>query len=193
MHVDAFVAEVVRRCGRVEILMNNAAISNVTPFLDVTEDEFDTVLRNNLKSVFLCGQAVAREMIQRGTHGVIINMSSMTAALATPMQAAYGAGKDRINFLTRVMAIAVSKYGIRVNAIGAGTILTELARAVVLADEASDQHTLARIPLRPCGEPEEIAAVASFLASDDASYITGQTIYPDGGRLALNYSVPVES
>jgi NAD(P)-dependent dehydrogenase (short-subunit alcohol dehydrogenase family) len=190
--VDALVAEVISRFGRIDVLMNNAAITSVTPFLDVTEDEFDTVIRNNLKSVFLCGQAVARDMVRRGIAGAIINMSSITALLATPTQAAYGSSKGGINSLTKVMAVALAEHGIRVNAIGPGTILTNLARAVVLADDTSRRRTLSRIPLRRCGEPKEVASIAAFLASDDASYLTGQTIYPDGGRLSLNYTVPVD-
>ena len=90
------------------------------------------------------------------------------------------------------MALALAPHGIRVNAIGPGTISTEMARAAVLSDDAARRRILSRTPLGRLGEPEEIAAVAAFLASDDASYLTGQTIYPDGGRLGLNYTVPVD-
>jgi NAD(P)-dependent dehydrogenase (short-subunit alcohol dehydrogenase family) len=96
-----------------------------------------------------------------------------------------------VNQLTKVAALALAPHRIRVNAIGPGTILTEMARAAVLTNDESRRRILSRSPLGRCGEPEEVAAIAAFLASDDASYVTGQTIYPDGGRLALNYTVPV--
>jgi glucose 1-dehydrogenase len=190
--VDRFIGDIESRFGRIDVFVNNAGITNVTPFLDVTEEEFDRVLSINLKSVFLCGQRAAKGMIAKGIKGSIVNMSSITALLATPTQAAYGSSKGGINSLTKVMSVALAEYGIRVNAIGPGTILTDLARQVVLADDTSRKRTLSRIPLRRCGEPEEVATIATFLASSDASYLTGQTIYPDGGRLALNYTVPVD-
>ena len=111
--------------------------------------------------------------------------------MAIPGLAAYGASKGGINQLTRVMAIELAPHNIRVNAIGPGTILTELARKAVLGDKASRHKVLSRTPVGRAGEPEEIASVAAFLAGADASYITGQIIYPDGGRMALNYTVPV--
>jgi len=96
-----------------------------------------------------------------------------------------------VNQLTKVMALALAPHGIRVNGIGPGTIATEMARAAVLGSEESRRKILSRTPLGRLGEPEEVAAIAAFLAGDDASYLTGQTIYPDGGRLGLNYTVPV--
>jgi NAD(P)-dependent dehydrogenase (short-subunit alcohol dehydrogenase family) len=118
-------------------------------------------------------------------------MSSVNAVLAIPNQIPYVVSKGGVNQLTKVTAMALAPHGIRVNAIGPGTILTEMAKAAVLQSDEARRKILSRSPLGRCGEPEEIAAVAAFLASDDASYITGQTIYPDGGRLALNYTVPV--
>jgi len=117
--------------------------------------------------------------------------SESSAVLAIPNQIPYVVSKGGVNQLTKVTAIALASHGIRVNAIGPGTILTEMAKVAVLQNEEARRKILSRSPLGRCGEPEEIAAVAAFLASDDASYITGQTIYPDGGRLALNYTVPV--
>ena len=150
------------------------------------------MLAVNLKSMFLCGQAVARAMVKRGIRGSIVNMSSANAVVAIPNQVPYVVSKGGINQLTKVMAVALAPHGIRVNAIGPGTILTELSKQAVLTDDAARRKILSRTPLGRCGEPEEVAAVAAFLASDDASYLTGQTIYPDGGRLALNYTVPVD-
>jgi NAD(P)-dependent dehydrogenase (short-subunit alcohol dehydrogenase family) len=189
--VEAIVQHALTRHGRVDILVNNAGITHACEFLDLEEEDFDRVLAVNLKSMFLCGQAVARAMVKAGIRGAIVNMSSANAVLAIPNQVAYVVSKGGINQLTKVMAVALAPHGIRVNAIGPGTILTELSKQAVLTDDAARRKILSRTPLGRCGEPEEIASVAAFLASDDASYLTGQTIYPDGGRLALNYTVPV--
>jgi NAD(P)-dependent dehydrogenase (short-subunit alcohol dehydrogenase family) len=188
--VDAMVAATLAAFGQVDILVNNAGVTHAADFLDLTEDDFDRVLRVNLKSMFLCSQAVAREMVKRRT-GSIINMSSVNAELAIPNQIPYVVSKGGINQLTRVASISLAQHGIRVNGIGPGTILTELAKQAVLGSPEARHTILSRTPLGRCGEPEEIAAIAAFLASDDASYITGQTLYADGGRMALNYTVPV--
>jgi len=189
--VDALIAATLAAFGQVDILVNNAGVTHAADFLDLAEEDFDRVLRINLKSMFLCSQAVAREMVKRGT-GCIINMSSVNAELAIPNQVPYVISKGGVNQLTRVASIGLAQYGIRVNAIGPGTILTELAKKAVLASPEARHTILSRTPLGRCGEPEEVAAIAAFLASDDASYITGQTLYADGGRMALNYTVPVK-
>jgi NAD(P)-dependent dehydrogenase (short-subunit alcohol dehydrogenase family) len=118
-------------------------------------------------------------------------MSSVNAVLAIPNQVPYVVSKGAINQLTKVMSVALAPKGIRVNGIGPGTILTELARTAVLGNKEAERKILSRTPLGRMGEPAEVAQVAVFLASDESSYLTGQTIYPDGGRLALNYTVPV--
>ena len=188
--VDTMVAATLAAFGRIDILINNAGVTHAADFLDLTEDDFDRVLRINLKSMFLCSQAVARDMVTRQS-GCIINMSSVNAELTIPNQIPYVVSKGGVNQLTRVASIGLAQHGIRVNAIGPGTILTELAKQAVLASPEARHTILSRTPLGRCGEPEEIAAIAAFLASDDASYITGQTLYADGGRMALNYTVPV--
>jgi NAD(P)-dependent dehydrogenase (short-subunit alcohol dehydrogenase family) len=118
-------------------------------------------------------------------------MSSANAVVAIPNQVPYVVSKGGINQLTKVMAISLAAHGIRVNGIGPGTIATELARQAVLGSEEAKRKILSRTPMGRLGEPSEVASIAAFLVSDDASYLTGQTIYPDGGRLALNYTVPV--
>ncbi|HEU4372635.1 MAG TPA: SDR family oxidoreductase, partial [Telluria sp.] len=160
-------------------------------FLDLHEDDFDRVLRINLKSMFLCGQAAAREMVKQQS-GSIINMSSVNSELAIPNQVPYVVSKGGVNQLTKVMALNLAPHGIRVNGIGPGTILTELAKKAVLGSPEARHTILSRTPMGRCGEPAEVASIAAFLASDDASYMTGQTIYADGGRMALNYTVPVK-
>jgi NAD(P)-dependent dehydrogenase (short-subunit alcohol dehydrogenase family) len=189
--VDAMVAATLAAFGRIDILINNAGVTHAANFLDVCEEDFDRVMRINLKSMFLCGQAVARVMVKQHS-GAIINMSSVNAELAIPNQVPYVVSKGAINQLTKVMSLNLVEYGIRVNGIGPGTILTELAKQAVMSSPESRHTILSRTPMGRCGEPEEVASIAAFLASDDASYMTGQTLYVDGGRLALNYTVPVK-
>lgn len=185
------VQTAVARFGAVDVLLNNAGVTHAADFLDLAEADFDRVLGVNLKSYFLFGQAAARWMRDGGRPGAsIINMSSVNALLAIPSQIPYAVSKGGVNQLTRVMAVALAPHGIRVNAIGPGTIATELARKAVLGSPAAERMILSRTPLGRLGEPDEVAKVAVFLASDDASYLTGQTVYPDGGRLILNYTMP---
>jgi glucose 1-dehydrogenase len=180
----------VTNLGEIDILVNNAGIVHKADFLDLKEEDFDRVMRVNLKGAFLCGQAVAKRMVARveagGEAGTIINMSSINAIFGLPEQLAYSVSKGGLSQLTRTMAIALAKWGIRVNAIGPGSIQTDMLSAVNTDAEAR-KTILSRTPLGRIGEPAEIASIASFLASRDASYITGQTIYADGGRLPLSY------
>ncbi|HXZ50189.1 MAG TPA: SDR family oxidoreductase [Usitatibacter sp.] len=189
--VVAAVDEAVAAFGRLDVLVANAGIVHAADFLDLEEADFDRVLAVNLKGVFLAGQAAARQMVRQGGGGAIVNMSSVNAVVAIPNQVPYVVSKGGINQLTKVMALALAPHGIRVNAVGPGTILTELAKGAVLGNREAERRILSRTPLGRLGEPEEVARAAAFLASDDASYLTGQAIYPDGGRLALNYTVPV--
>ena len=189
--VDAMIEFAVAAFGRLDCVVANAGIVHSCDFLDLAEEDFDRVLRVNLKGVFLTGQAAARQMVAQGTGGTIVNMSSVNAVMAIPNQVPYTVAKGGLNQLTRIMALALADAGIRVNAIGPGTILTDLAM-VVMKDAEAKRKILSRTPLGRCGEPDEIAAIALFLASDESSYITGQCIYADGGRLALNYTVPVK-
>ncbi len=185
------VAQARERYGRLDVLLNNAGITHACGFLELDEADFDRVLAINLKSYFLFGQAAARAMVDQGGGGAIVNMSSVNAILALPDQVPYVVSKGAVNQLTRVMAMGLAAHDIRVNAIGPGTIATELARRAVMGSPEARHKLLSRTPMGRLGEPDEVARVAVFLASDDASYMTGQTVYPDGGRLALNYTVPV--
>jgi len=193
--VENLVKSVVDVSEPIDVLVNNAGIVHGADFLDLTEADFDRVLRVNLKGTFLVGQAVARKMVEQvkagGAPGAIVNMSSVNAVFAIANQVPYSASKGGINQLTKVMALSLAPYGIRVNAIGPGSIMTDML-ASVNKDKTARNRLLSRTPLGRIGDPAEIAAIAAFLASDDASYITGQTIYADGGRLPLNYTVPVK-
>ena len=126
-----------------------------------------------------------------GPPGAIINMSSINAVVAIANQVPYCVSKGGLDQLTKVMALSLAPYRIRVNAIGPGSIMTDILKSVA-TDKEAKRRLLARTPLGRIGAPEEIAAIAAFLAGDDASYITGQTLYADGGRLGLNYTVPVK-
>ena len=189
--IEALVDRAVEEYGRLDIMLNNAGVALTAPILEMSDELFDKVLATNLRSAFIGTQLAARQMVASGRGGVIINMSSVNALLAIPGLAAYACSKGALNQLTKVAAIELAPHNIRVVAVGPGTILTDLAKQAVMGDDAARRKILARTPIGRAGEPEEVASVASFLASDDASYITGQTIYPDGGRLALNYTVPV--
>ena len=188
--VDAMVAQAVAAHGRIDVLVNNAGIFKAADFLDITEADFDAVLRVNLKGAFLVAQAVARAMAQ-ARRGSIVNMSSVNGVLAIPSIASYNVSKGGINQLTRVMALALADRGIRVNAVAPGTIATELAAKAVLTSEDAKARILSRTPLKRLGEPSEVADVVAWLASDAASYVTGEIVTIDGGRMALNYTVPV--
>jgi glucose 1-dehydrogenase len=198
--VEALIDSAVAAFGRIDCLVANAGIVKAADFLDFTEEDFDAVLRVNLKGVFLCGQAAARQMVkqgprtgegQDGTCGTIVNMSSINAVVAIPAITPYCVAKGGVNQLTKVMSLALADKGIRVNGVGPGSINTDMVRAVN-DDPAAWNRLMSRTPLGRLGEPEEMGDVAVFLASAASSYITGQTIYADGGRLGLNYTVPVK-
>jgi len=190
----ALVEHAVTHFGRLDILVNNAGIVHAAEFLELREEDFDRVLRVNLKGAFLCAQAAARQMARQapranGERGVIINMSSVNAVLAIANQVPYTVSKGGINQLTKVMALALAPLAIRTVGIGPGSIATEMLKTAVMTNEAARDRILSRTPMKRLGEPEEIARIVVFLASDDASYMTGSTVYADGGRLGLNYTV----
>jgi NAD(P)-dependent dehydrogenase (short-subunit alcohol dehydrogenase family) len=191
---DQVVDAACRLFGDLDILVNNAGIVHGADFLDLEEADFDRVLRINLKGAFLVGQAAAKCMaaqVKAGKPpGAIINMSSINAVVAIPNQVPYCVSKGGLAQLTKVMALSLAPYGIRVNAIGPGSIMTDILKAVG-TDREAKRRILARTPLGRIGDPEEIASIAVFLAGGDSSYITGQTVYADGGRLGLNYVMPV--
>ncbi len=193
VEVDAALAATMAAFGRVDGLVNNAGIFRAAPFLEITEADWDAVIAVNLKGSFLVGQAVAREMVKAAGErkGAIVNMSSVNGRLAIPTIASYNASKGAIDQLTRVMALALADQGVRVNAVAPGTIATELARAAVLTSEEAKARIMSRTPMKRLGEPAEIADVVAYLLSDAASYVTGEIVVADGGRMTLNYTVPV--
>jgi len=188
--VVALVETAVERHGRLDVMIANAAVLHIADILDLEEEDYDRVLRTNLKGFFLTGQAAARQMVTQDGGGSIINMSSIQAIITLPNILTYSICKGGVNSLTTSMALALADKGVRVNGIGPGSIATDMVKQLMV-DDAARKKLLSRTPLGRLGDPSEIAAVAAFLASDEASYVTGETIYVDGGRLGLNYTVPV--
>src|SRR5207302_11450515 len=169
---ERLVAETIAALGSLDIMVNNAGIVHAADFLDLAEADFDRVLRVNLKGAFLTGQAAARRMVAQvkagKPPGSIINMSSINAVVAIANQVPYCVSKGGLAQLTKVMALSLARYGIRVNAIGPGSIMTDILKSVA-TDKEAKRRLLARTPLGRIGEPDEIAAIAVFLGSDDAS------------------------
>lgn len=190
--LDDLVRATIAQFGRLDIMVNNAGIALTQDFMTITEADFDKVIGINLRGAFFGLQSAARAMIAGGWPGVIINMSSINSRMANPSVATYAISKGGLNQVTSTAAVALAPHGIRVVGIGPGTIATEMLKMGFLTNEAQARMILSRTPAGRLGEASEIASVASFLASDDASYITGQTIYPDGGRMVLNYVMPGE-
>ena len=179
--VDAF--------GSVDVHLSNAAIIAAKEFLDITEEDWEQTVGVNLNGFFYAGQAAAAQMVKQGS-GNVINMSSINAVVAIPTATPYTVCKGGVLQLTKSMALSLAPHGIRVNAVGPGTIATEMGKTM-MSNPAAKKRVLSRTPLGRTGEPDEVASVCVFLASDDASYITGETIYCDGGRLPQNYPLDV--
>jgi len=177
------VDQALHHFGRVDILANNAGIAHFAPFLEVEEDDWDRVIDVDLKGVFLMGQAVARQMVAQGTGGAIVNMASTNGLVGERGLAAYNAAKAGVNLLTKTMAIELAEHNIRVNAVCPGFIPTELVLESG-GEESFIREYINKIPLRRYGKPEEVADLYAYLASDEASFITGASIVIDGGQLA---------
>jgi len=185
--IQTLVQKTVEHYGQIDVVVNNAGVNHSANFFDITEEDWDWVMSVDLKGTFLLSQAAAKVMVEQNIAGVIINMSSVMAVMALADQVPYCAAKGGVNQLTKAMAIALGDYGIRVNAIGPGPVLTELMQRVV-DNKEKEAELLSRLPLGRIAECREIATVAVFLACDDSSFFTGQCIYPDGGRMIQAFS-----
>ncbi|MCX6068187.1 MAG: SDR family oxidoreductase [Chloroflexi bacterium] len=185
--IQNLVQKTVEQFGRIDAVVNNAGVNHSANFFDITEADWDWVISVDLKGTFLMTQAAARVMVQQKIAGVFVNMTSVMTTLALGDQVPYCAAKGGANQLTKAMALALADNGIRVNAIGPGPVMTELMQRVVNNPE-KEAELLDRMPMRRIASTREIARVAVFLASDDASFFTGQCLYPDGGRSIQGFS-----
>ena len=189
--VERLFEQTLSKFGTVDLLVNNAGwASPIAHILEMDEAHWDKVVDTNLKSIYLCCHRAANVMVDAGTKGAIVNISSFAAARAHRYMAAYDATKAGMEGMTRTMAIDLAPFGIRVNVVGPGAIHTEEFAA---AGEEAKQRRAQTVPLGRVGYPEDIAGAVLFLCSDDASYITGQVIYVDGGILAQLRSPQVDA
>lgn len=182
------IERAVGQWGKLDVMVNNAGLSYARDVLEITDEEFDSILNINLKGVFYGCQEASRVFAKNG-GGVIVNMSSAQSMLAIPNQLPYGVSKAGISQLTRVFAVALADRNIRVNAVAPGTIVTDATRRGILSNEAALSRIVSRTPTGRCGEANEVATAIVYLASEEASYITGQVLFIDGGRSALNLTL----
>ena len=185
--INAMFATIAADHGPLSALVNNAGVAMPGDFLTYDVDTFQKVIDINLRSVFIATQLAARVMVEHKIAGAIVNMSSINAQVAIPAIPAYCASKGGVMQLTKVAALALAKDNIRVNAVGPGSIDTAMMAGVNANPEAF-KAAMSRTPLGRAGDASEIGDVVAFLCSKKSSYITGETIYVDGGRLGLNYT-----
>jgi len=182
--VDNMVNKTMERFGKIDILVNNAGMTgNITKTEELSKEDWDRILGLNLTGAFLCSQAVGRVMIKQN-RGKIINLSSVGSQVALPRLAAYCASKGGIEQLTKVLAVDWVKYNIHVNALGASYIETDMI-SVLKSSKTIYEDIIRKTPMGRWGQPEELVGAAIFLASDASNYMTGQTLWIDGGWLAL--------
>jgi len=203
LSVHNLVAETLSVFGQIDVLINNAGIALKGGITDLDDRDFDKVLSVNLRGAFLASKAVVAHMLDEINNRedrsrindrpyCIINMSSINDEVSLPDYLAYTVSKGGLRQMTKSMALELAPYGIRVNAIGPGSVKTEMLASVIEKNTKEADKIAKRTPLGRPAHPDEIAGVAAFLASEDSSYVTGQVIYADGGRLALNYMMSSE-
>ncbi|USZ71493.1 SDR family NAD(P)-dependent oxidoreductase [Natronosalvus halobius] len=179
--VEKLVSRVIDTFGRIDVLVNNAGVQTIAPFLDLKESEWDQVLDTNLKGVFLLTQQVASTMIDNGIEGNVVNITSIHQDIPRKEKNHYDASKAGAWMLTQEIALELAEYGINVNAVAPGAIQTPMNREIMESDELREEVN-AKTPWNRMGKPEEVADIVAFLASDTAEYVTGSYLRVDGGR-----------
>ncbi len=182
--IEKFFSELKQKFGKIDVLVNNAGIQIRNPSTDFLEKDWDLLMSINLKAVFFCSQQAARIMKDNG-GGVIVNISSGTSTQTTPGRAPYVISKAGVNALTAVLASEWAKYGIRMNAVAPGWIMTEMVKDGMRLGVVSNKQLMAAIPFKRLADMSEIADSVVYLASDNSSYVTGQTLFVDGGWSSL--------
>ena len=183
--IEKMVEEALQTFGKIDILVNNAGMNIRTPALDVPEEEWELIIQTNMKSVFLASQAVGKHMVEQG-HGSIINISSVAGQVALRTGVAYAATKAGIIQMTKTLALEWGKHNVRVNAIAPWYFRTPLTEKL-LANEEYYNEIISRTPLRRVGDVKELVGPAVFLASEASSYVTGHTIFVDGGMSVYGF------
>ncbi len=183
LNVHNIIAEALDVNGRVDVLAHTVMERFSAPFLEMAEDDFDRVIECNVRGAFLINQAAARQFVKQadnedGGGGVIVNVGSVEAVTAAADHVAFATSQGGLHQLTKAVALALSPHGVRVNAVGVGSVKGELG------PNAKPRRVQNITPLKRIGDPEEVASVIFFLAGDEASFVTGQSIYVDGGKLA---------
>lgn len=178
--IDQLFEAAIREFGQVDILVNNAGVEKHAPFWEVTEKDYDFVIDVNLKGTFFGSQRMAKHLIETGRGGKIVNISSVHEDLPFPNFTAYCASKGGVKMLTRNLGVELGQFGINVNNIAPGAIETPINRNL-LNNPTKLNYLLGQIPLKRLGQPEDVAGLAVFLASDEADYVTGSTFFVDGG------------
>ncbi len=184
---DALIAAAVAQYGRLDVLVNSAGVSKPCASLEVTPEDWRTMIGVQLDGVFFCAQAAARRMIVQGGGGCIVNISSINAEAAFPRRASYCAAKAGVQMLTKTLAIEWAEHGIRVNAVGPSHTETEMTLENIRLGNFAVDEVVKRVPLGRLASVQDVANAVSFLVSDRASFITGHSLYVDGGYLAYGY------
>lgn len=183
----ALIATTAAQLGRVDVLVNSAGVSKPMPSLEVTPEDWRQMMGVQLDGAFFCSQAAARQMIAQGGGGCIVNITSINAEAAFPGRASYCAAKAAVQMVTKTLAIEWAQYNIRVNAVGPAHTETEMTRENITKGNFAVEQIRKRVPLGRLASVQDVANAVSFLVSDRASFITGHSLYVDGGYLAYGY------
>lgn len=185
--VDAALEQIESDLGPIRLMVNNAGISQVAPFLDTDPEDFERIVDINLLGVFHGSQAAARRMVASGTNGAIVQLGSVAGRNGFPHRVGYCGTKAAVHHMTSVMAIDLAPHGIRVNAVAPGYIRTDMVQDLIDAGTLDEKRLAARIPTEELGTPDHIASAVAWLASDESAYVTGETITVDGGWVAYGH------